>query len=137
MILAFTGTRDINPDIQRKINEFFDILDRRKAAKPLLITGACIGVDAYVASCGKFRGYPVYSIIHYNRKTVDPNWRRKCFGYSLMPEGTDYRARDTRMVEICDRLIGFPKDPNVEEQRSGTWMTIRIARSMRKDIRIY
>lgn len=45
-----------------------------------------------------------------------------------MPSGTTYLDRNDRMIELADYLIAFPR--NFEEKlRSGTWATIRRART--------
>lgn len=42
----------------------------------------------------------------------------------FMPKGTNYMDRNDRMVELADKLIGFPKTSTMQ-RRSGTWATIR------------
>lgn len=47
----------------------------------------------------------------------------------------EYRERNTDIVNICDVLIAGPKE-DVEEVRSGTWSTLRYAKSIGKEYKV-
>jgi predicted Rossmann fold nucleotide-binding protein DprA/Smf involved in DNA uptake len=52
---------------------------------------------------------------------------------TVHPAGRDPLARNRRIVAECDLLIAAPRE-NLEEQRSGTWATIRYARQAGKPV---
>lgn len=84
--------------------------------------GDCIGVDAQAdAICGELE---IKTIIH---PPDDPKKRAYCIDYfDLWPE-RPYLDRNRDIVFESDLLIAVPKT-NFEEQRSGTWATVRQAR---------
>jgi len=40
-----------------------------------------------------------------------------------------YRPRNIMLVQFCDKLVAVPEGPEHAFRRSGTWMTVRIARA--------
>lgn len=93
-------------------------------------TGACVGVDAYVARSAYSRGYYVHTIVPALRSHVDFQWEMWCHSYEEMPQGTTYRDRNIKIVERGrDGLIAFPlyEEDDPRSRRSGTWQTIRLA----------
>lgn len=95
-----------------------------------VVTGACIGVDAFVARVAFKLGLAVHTVVPANRSKVDSDWRRFATSFEEMPEGSSYRDRNTRMIDLApDLLIGYPEtETNGRDIGSGSWMTIRIAR---------
>ena len=96
-----------------------------------VVTGACVGVDALFARCAKRVGLKVHTVVPADRSRVDPQWFDWCDSFEEMPEGTDYRARNERVVAlITAALMGFPSqaEDHPGMRRSGTWMTIRLAK---------
>lgn len=132
--IGFTGTRNVR-DVD---------LERIRAAVLALppdatvVTGACIGVDALVARMAHGGRRHVHTIVPAGRSRVDPYWRQHCNTFEEMPPGTDYRARNERIVELSDRLVAFPEYPEDHHRshRSGTWMTVRIARRAGKPVEV-
>lgn len=95
----------------------------------LVVTGACVGLDAFVAEVAFKAGYRVKTIVPADRKAVDPNWREHCHEFEEMPEGTDYKARNARIVALVGHLFAFPlhAEKDGRSLRSGTWQTVRMA----------
>ena len=104
----------------------------------LIVTGACIGVDAFVARVAFKLGLVVHTVVPANRSKVDPDWRLFATTFEEMPEGSSYRDRNTRMVELAkDLLIGYPEtETNGRDIGSGSWMTIRIAQRRGRHIEV-
>ena len=129
MIIAFTGEARID---EREAHYVDAVLQTLTPAVDTLRTGACIGVDTAVAEYGLQRGFLVHTVVPANRKAVDPLWREHCSTFFEMPPDTDYRDRNTRMVQPAQRLIAFPRWSENDNRsiRSGTWMTVRIARKL-------
>lgn len=96
-----------------------------------VVTGGCVGVDALIAETAYESGdLKVHTILPADHKAVDPKWREHCHTWRQMPAGTTYRDRDQAVVEESDNLLAFPlyKESDSRARRSGTWMTIRMAR---------
>lgn len=134
--IGFSGTRNTSilgslPKIEALVSELPE--------GTRVVTGACQGADAMVARAAKRAGYHVHTIVPANRRVVDVDWQRYCDTFEEMPAGTDYRARNKRIVELSDRLIALPEYPEtaVQSQRSGTWMTVRIARHAGKPVTVH
>jgi hypothetical protein len=124
--VGFTGTRRSGIEVERAIHRAFERID----ADAQIITGGCIGADALVARYARSLAMLVHTIVPADRSRVDPDWRRFCTSFEEMPPGTDYRARNERIVECSTQLIAIPEYPEHDDRsrRSGTWMTVRIAR---------
>lgn len=93
--------------------------------------GDCIGSDAQandlVLEC-----YPSCSIIVH---PPDNNGRRAfCLGTTIL-EPEPYLIRNQAIVDATDALAATPKTRR-EEQRSGTWSTVRYARTLKKPIHV-
>jgi hypothetical protein len=113
------------------------LLDLRDVTE--ITTGAAFGVDTFVhelalslfpdalhrvcVPVGKFHNVGLV------KQAVDLGCT-----VELVPGG--YLKRDDRMVELCEVLLGYPKSAT-EEQRSGTWATIRRGRNADKDVRLF
>lgn len=99
--------------------------------------GACVGAD-YEASV-------VFFQLRQNRPSQEihahpSNLRAMTHRFSV--DSADVRHppkpplnRNRDIVDCCDILLACPKGP--EEQRSGTWATIRYARKQRKRVVIF
>lgn len=133
--VGFTGSRTLP-------QACYPVVERAVAALPdgtLVVTGGCIGVDDYVAYLAHRYGFKVHGVIPADRSRVPPGWRDIYDTYEQMPMGSTYRQRDERLVEISDRLIALPLLPEdaPQSRRSGTWMTVRIARSTGKSVEVH
>jgi hypothetical protein len=86
--------------------------------------GDCIGGDADIHHLVRQIAPSTKIVIH--PPTEDKN-RANCEGDAI-EEPLPYRERNQAIVDACEFLIGFPHTM-VEIRRSGTWMTIRMARA--------
>lgn len=86
--------------------------------------GDCIGADAQAQTI-------VETFVGYDRIWIHPpiisTKRAWCRGEHILPV-RPYLKRNHDIVDYCDILIACPRTSN-EEMRSGTWATIRYARS--------
>lgn len=85
--------------------------------------GDCIGGDYDLHCIGRHSAADPRIVIH---PPADPKKRAWCVGDALL-RPDDYRERNTHIVELADVLLAFPAGM-FEVVRSGTWMTVRIAR---------
>lgn len=131
---GFTGTRE---DLTDRDKEWVRLIVRRIVPfGATLVTGGCIGLDAYIAEIGattagygrQGKRWSVYTIVPSNRKHVDPDYLAKADETEEMPNGTTYADRNQRIVETSHALMGFPLHTERDERsrRSGTWQTIRM-----------
>ena len=129
--IGFSGSRKINEEdavlhVQRILNEIY----LQYAREAHIITGGCIGVDAIVArvATGLLLEHTV--ILPEKRGLVDKYWSVYCTQY-VEHIGT-YKERDAEIVKRSEILFAFPscdeKDAEGNYTRSGTWMTVRLAR---------
>jgi predicted Rossmann fold nucleotide-binding protein DprA/Smf involved in DNA uptake len=134
--IAFTGARRLAPaDV--------DVVLAVVAALPdgiRVLHGACVGADALVGRAAYERGLGVHAILPALDEYTHVQWARYCHSHEqLAPSPEPYRARNQRLVALCDRLIAFPAWPEVDgrSRRSGTWMTIRLARAAGRPVAIH
>jgi predicted Rossmann fold nucleotide-binding protein DprA/Smf involved in DNA uptake len=132
--VGFTGTRSAN---HRDAGKIADIL-AELSPDSTVVTGACVGVDMFVAAIARRLGMKVHTVVPADRSRVGRLWRQNCTTFEEMPPGTDYRDRNERIVALSDRVIAIPEAPEdaPESRRSGTWMTVRIARRAGKSVQV-
>lgn len=98
-----------------------------------IITGGCIGLDAYVAEVLHARGYHVHTVLPGDMSRVDKEWASHCSSHERTALTSEpYRLRNTRMVGLCDRLIVFAYHLG----RNGETMTYNIARKANKPTQV-
>lgn len=131
-IIGFTGSRDLSSEEELQIERILWKLHPER-----VITGACIGVDEFVASFFASNMPDVMHTIYVptdrsrvNMSFVDWMLKLRNVTVEFMPRGTNYRDRNFAIVSGSETLIGFPREPesHPKSQRSGTWQTIRMAR---------
>jgi hypothetical protein len=147
--LSFTGTRQFTYD-----DLLYHLMDEHSAPPGLwewiaghngFITGGCIGFDSLIGAAlarwPRFKNARHTVVLPANRSQVD-SWYlnpdvRDRVNVIEMPEGTSYRDRDVRLVELGDELFYAADKPEDHgaSLRSGTWMTVRIARKLNKPMR--
>lgn len=110
MRVGFTGTRKGMTGLQQQqvvdtLGMFRDVAGARRARAEFHHGGA-VGADSQAAA------------------------QARCFGFYIVcyPAGTDPLRRNRDIVAACDILIAAP-ETDTEERRSGTWSTIRYART--------
>jgi predicted Rossmann-fold nucleotide-binding protein len=132
--VGFTGTRRLGAEQRERVREIVCALP----ANTRIVVGGCIGVDDFVAWIARNDGQWVHGVIPADRSRVAPGWEDVCDTFEEMAPGTDYRARNQRIVELSDRIIAFPEaaEDDPRSRRSGTWMTVRIARRAGKPVHV-
>lgn len=83
--------------------------------------GDCVGADAEAHAIAMDLGY----LIHVHPPL--PRQYRAFLQGAIVEEPQRYGTRNQAIVAACEVLIAAPRTRQ-EEQRSGTWMTIRCAR---------
>jgi predicted Rossmann fold nucleotide-binding protein DprA/Smf involved in DNA uptake len=133
--VGFTGTRSVGMADLPRIRQIVEALPDGT----MVVTGACIGVDAAVARVANRRDLIVHTIVPADRSRVDPKWLCHVDTFEELPDGTTYRDRNARIVALSDRLIAIPDhaEHDPESRRSGTWQTIRLARRAGKPVEIH
>ncbi len=129
--IAMTGTRKINKLTDVQLENFGNYLALYKTEGfGVFRHGDCVGADEKGHHIAVSLGYSVR--IH---PPKDSTYRAFCSSDFVAPE-LIYKDRNQAMVNNCDMLLALPKG-NREEQRSGTWMTIRMARRINLPIVIF
>jgi predicted Rossmann fold nucleotide-binding protein DprA/Smf involved in DNA uptake len=114
-------------------------------------TGAAYGVDSLACRVAVANhpeaAHSVYVPSGAHNEQLVAWARRSGLTMELVPPGSHpYRQRNVRLVDHCDPalhggepgcLIAFPEGPEESYPRSGTWMTIRIARERGVPVAIY
>ena len=130
MIYSFTGTRKGMTQAQK--GKIVSFLIATRGHEDVVHHGGCHGADT------DFHRYAYsldFSIVVH---PGDAEQAKKYSGTTLwvcLPVGP-YRTRNYTMVDVGDVLLACP-GMNVEENRSGTWMTIRYAKKQGKPIIIF
>lgn len=132
--IGVTGSRSLDP--MRDIPKIMAVLETLPKGSTL-VTGACVGVDSFVASQAKGLGLKVHTIVPADRSRVDRFWREYADTFEEMPEGTSYLARNIEIVKASERrLLGFPQadEGAAVSRRSGSWQTIRLGKKAGLDV---
>lgn len=90
--------------------------------------GDCIGADKQAHDIAH-----ELSISIYIYPPTNDSKRAFCRNYIKLYVSKPYLERNRDIVNDCDLLIACPKSDK-EELRSGTWSTIRYARSQNKEV---
>lgn len=110
-----------------------------------VVTGAQRGVDAYAARIA-WVTYPQAEhtlivpaaphddeLVKDFKRMVDPPNRHPNVHIIFLPPSTEpYKARNAEIVTRSDRVHGYPLRGERQSPRSGTWQTLRMARSADK-----
>jgi hypothetical protein len=126
--LGFTGTQaGMTPAQKESV-----ILFLEGFAPQAVHHGDCIGADA------EFHHFALNVIagvsVHIHPPKISSK-RAFCKGGHFTYPTKDYLVRNVDIVEQSQELLATPKE-FMEEQRSGTWYTIRQARKRRKAVNI-
>ena len=128
-IIGFTGTRSINDISSERRQKLIDILRPLARMAQEFHHGDCDGADTF-AHCIAARETTI--VIH---PPKNPKYRSYCAeqfteeGYLIIElKPRPYLIRNHAIVDESDLLIALPKTLT-EELRSGTWSTIRYART--------
>ena len=126
--LGFTGTQ-IGMTLEQRESA---ILFLEGSAPVSVHHGDCVGADANFHDLVQ-RYLPEASIHIHPPK--NPTKRAFCKGAEFVHPIKDYLDRNIDIVNESDEILAIPKDFE-EEQRSGTWFTVRQARKRGKRIHI-
>lgn len=127
--LGFTGTRDgLTPQQQATLERILrDAVVIYNIAE--LHHGDCIGADVDAHTIAKKVGLKV--VIH---PPINATKRANCVGDETR-EPQSYIERNHSIVDSTDAMLAAPHSMR-EEIRSGTWATVRYARSMHRRLLI-
>lgn len=125
--LGFTGSRLLTP---RQESFVAQRLDRLCTEATHVITGACVGVDSFIARYVDANFPDILNVI-----VVPSRQDRVCHEVLKltramrlhMPYGTSYRDRNEKIVDLSDEVHAF-----YCSQSRGTFMTIAIAKKAQK-----
>lgn len=119
--VGFTGTRHGMTTAQtRAVRALLTDLQAHHGAD-VFHHGDCIGADDQAATVAHDLGFWVVAHPPTNRRV-------RAYGYyDELRCPAPYLARNRAIVDACHRMIACPATA-MEEQRSGTWSTIRYAR---------
>lgn len=125
--LAFSGTRKgLTVSQHERLRD--ELLQRRDQARAdgvhlYLHHGDCIGADATAHDLALELGLPV--ILH---PPANGRLQAHCQGAHRTYPRAPYLIRNQQMLDACEQLVACPDGPT-ERLRSGTWSTVRRARS--------
>jgi hypothetical protein len=123
--LGFTGTRrGMNTAQLASVARLFVEI----AEANVLHHGDCVGADEQAHGLATRAG--LFIEIH---PPTDDAMRARCTGCVVAThDPLPYLERNRAIVDACDLLIAAPHGP--EEQRSGTWSTVRYARKVGRPV---
>jgi hypothetical protein len=126
--IGVTGTRKGANEAQ--LGRVFAFLSMfRHTPNMVLHHGDCVGVDEQVAGLARSIGYRIVG------HPPDKNEFRAYFPSDEVRQPFPYLIRNRHIIDECQTLIAVPRE-TVEQLRSGTWATIRFARSVEKPIKM-
>ena len=131
MIVGFTGTQAGMGLLQKRI--FCGIINHIKPSA--FHHGDCCGADADAHKIIQAMGIPI--VIHPPSDSKKRAWcplvltRAPALSDKCL-KAKQYIPRNHDIVDAADFMIGIPR-LKFEEQRSGTWATIRYSRKIHKD----
>jgi predicted Rossmann fold nucleotide-binding protein DprA/Smf involved in DNA uptake len=131
--VGFTGTRNgLTPAQKQSLEAVIVEMDAYEPGE--LHHGGCRGAD--VEAHQMVLAYKGWTVVVHPADFVRPPVAALVNGpyVTILPPAPPLK-RNRRIVESCGTLIACP-DGNAERVRSGTWMTIRHARRMHRDILI-
>lgn len=123
--IGFTGTSKGLTESQ--LSELKNVLFEHPYDRIVFRHGDCIGADEQAHQAAREAGCAMI-VIH---PPSNPEFRAFCTG-DEWEEEKPYLERNHDIVDNSDILIACPGEHN-EVMRSGTWATIRYARSMETD----
>lgn len=133
--ISFTASRDM--DQAARDGVVTSVLTVHVPHVERYVTGGCIGGDAFIGrylyACRPEAEHVV--VVPADRSRVDSWWldaRGPAVTLIEMPAGTSYADRNAQLVAEGNAVYGFPAYPEFDRRslRSGTWMTIRMARKV-------
>lgn len=125
--IGITGTRKGGSMYQVFLLD--TILERVIPEQSEVHHGDCVGFDAQAHTLALRRNIPI--TIH--PPTILIN-RAYCTPCSVLKDEEGYRQRNHNIVDACDILVAAPLTDKQAGVRSGTWMTMRYAWEIGKEV---
>jgi hypothetical protein len=139
--IGFTGSRDLDIGEEVAIERILWSLSPDR-----VVTGACVGIDQFVAEFYACNVPDVFQTVYVpgdrsrvNMSFIDFMLKLRQVNVIFMPRQSSYLDRNMKIVESSDELVGFPRfhESHQKSRRSGTWQTIRRARSANKKVTLH
>lgn len=131
MKIGVTATREGLTPIQ--LNNAKIAMSSHSSHSTTLHHGACVGGDEQLALTAFNLGYTIAAHPPINKKALSV---RALDLSTIVWEEDDYIARNRTIVDVTDVMLAFPRT-RAEELRSGTWSTIRYAKTRNKALVIF
>ena len=129
--VGFTGTRDLSVVSQERRHLLKLYLQNlRDRGYTHLHHGDCVGADAFAGELAESMGYLI--VLH----PPDRDRYRAFTRGDVVHEAKPYIERDHDIVDAVNGMLALPRDPEVEERRSGTWTTVRYARQVGRPLKV-
>jgi hypothetical protein len=131
--IGFTGTkRGMNQSQQNLVHDLlykFNYIETSWLGKYKIFGhhGDCIGADTQFHDM--LLKNNAYIVLH---PPINDKYRAFNVSFNQIRNPKAYGIRDRDIVKECELLIATPRG-FLEELRSGTWMTIRIARKIKRN----
>jgi len=130
-----TGSRDPDISVRGKIRSWLETI----SPKSIIYHGGCKGIDIQTAEIAFDLGYKVVAVVPASTSYLG-NYLRWSHFVIYAPKGigseNDYRARNKLLVRQVKKQDGLLKAFWNGNKRSGTYMTINIARQNNVDVSI-
>lgn len=130
MKLGFTGTQHGMTSQQKDTAMLYAMSCQPKEAH----MGDCVGADKefhdIIHDINK--KFPAHKCATIGHIPIYDTKRAFCL-YDVVKEPKPYLERNHEIVNSCDILIAAPKE-SYEQQRSGTWATVRYAKKKNKPV---
>lgn len=126
--VGFSGSREGMSPLQLAVVVEHMVLWAGMDRRIELHHGDCLGADAQIHAMALARDWPV--IIH---PPLDSRYRAFCEGAQEIRKPASFLDRNHNIVNETAKLVAGPNG-FVEELRSGTWATVRYARSRNKSV---
>lgn len=126
-VVGFSGSLEPPPQAIPYLGEIIKTL----SAQTVVVHGAADGIDHFAGLLAVGAGLRVLAILPFNRSRVPDAWRRACTHYIEAPNSDrPYRTRNAMVVDRIHHLYALPwnDEHDPRSARSGTWMTVRMAR---------
>lgn len=131
-VIGFTGTQNGMTDAQK--DAVNDYLVSWLGKQVIGHHGDCIGADVEFGAMCQALGYKIRIRPGHDSKGRQP---KRGYGFRNVEFPSEpYLERNKKIVDECAVLVACPKS-NREEQRSGTWFTIRYAEETGKPVTIF
>jgi hypothetical protein len=133
IVIGITGTREgaTPAQLAELRSHIAQIYAYNGVNATVLHHGDCVGVDKQAHDIAL--EYDMLIEVHPPTSGVH---RAFTAGWSKLHKPLPYRLRNEQIVARCDVLLAVPDGPESQRPKSGTWMTVRMARRANKTLHI-